>query len=367
MAKTVTSKAKPKKSATEIKPVWWKRLRHRSWRIVKSKPFIIVAAVLVVLILINSFAWQPIKNPQYGVSFSVKYAEELGSDWKANFIALLDDMHVKRFRLMSYWDRIEKSPGKYDFSELDWQMDQAAKRDVKISLAIGLRQPRWPECHRPDWAKKLAKPEQNQELSKFIEATVKHVKNHPALASYQLENEALNGWFGECTSVDIERDRLAQEFSMVKDLDPSHPIYMSLSDQHGFPAGSLVPDKYGFSVYRVVYSTQLPIHFYMTYPTPTTYHRLRAWLINRIKHRQVFIHELQLEPWGAKATKDLSIEEQNKSMNTEQMKFNLDFAKRIGQPEIYVWGSEWWYWRMNHFNDSGPWDTFKQELQRYPG
>ncbi|MEI6237502.1 MAG: hypothetical protein WCP03_02805 [Candidatus Saccharibacteria bacterium] len=360
-------KQKPTSKKLAIKPVGrWHKFLHILKRVVTSKAFIIVASLLVIFFLINSFAWQPVKNPQYGVSFSTKYAKELGSDWKANFTALLDDMHVKRFRLMSYWDDIEKSPGQYDFSELDWQFSEAAKRGAKVSLAIGLRQPRWPECHRPDWAKKLAKPEQNKELIKFLETTVNHYKNNPNLLSYQLENEALNGWFGECRAADIERERLVQEFDLVKKLDQNHPVYMSLSDQHGLPLNKPVPDKYGFSVYRVVYSTQLPIHFYITYPTPTTYHRIRAWLIKIIQHREVFVHELQLEPWGPKATKDLTVTEQNRSMDNEQMRFNLDFARRIGSPEIFVWGSEWWYWRMNHYKDPAPWDTFKQELQRYP-
>jgi hypothetical protein len=359
----VKSKLSSKKEAPKVNKG---RFLHTIKKIFTSKTFFIIVGIIIAFLLFNSFAWRPVKNPQYGVSFSTKYAKELGNDWKANFTALLDDMQVKRFRLMSYWDDIEKTPGNYDFSELDWQFDEAAKRGAKVSLAVGLRQPRWPECHRPNWAKALAKPEQNKELMKFLEATINHYKNNPNLISYQLENEALNGWFGDCKPVDIERDRLVKEFDLVKKLDPNHPVYMSLSDQHGLPFDKPIPDKYGFSVYRVVYSTQLPIHFYMTYPTPTTYHRIRAWLIKVIQHREVFVHELQLEPWGTKATKDLSIDEQNRSMDTEQMKFNLDFARRIGKPEIYVWGSEWWYWRMNNFNDPSPWNTFKQELQKHP-
>jgi hypothetical protein len=363
----MNTQQKPKSNRKVSHPTSKKgKFLHILKRIFTSKAFFIVVAILVILFLINSYAWRPVKNPQYGVSFSIKYAQELGNDWKANFIALLDDMQVKRLRLMSYWDRIEKTPGNYDFSELDWQFTEAAKRGANVSLAIGLRQPRWPECHRPDWAKSLAKPEQNKELMKFIEATVKHYKNNPSLVNYQLENEALNGWFGECRSSDIERDRVIQEFDMVKKLDSAHPIYMALSDQHGLPLGKPVPDKYGFSVYRIVYSNQLPIHFYLTYPTPTTYHRIRAWLIKVIQHREVFVHELQLEPWGPQATENLTIEQQNRSMDNQQMKFNLDFTKRIGSPEIYVWGAEWWYWRINHFNDPGPWNTFKQELQRFP-
>src|SRR5258708_33217649 len=60
----------------------------------------------------------------FGVSFSDKYAHELGLEPHQTLVALLDDVKVRRFRLMSYWDEIEPQPGQYDFSELDWEFDQ---------------------------------------------------------------------------------------------------------------------------------------------------------------------------------------------------------------------------------------------------
>ncbi len=268
---------------------------------------------------------------------------------------------------MSYWDRIEKQPGQYDFSELDWQLDEAAKRGYTVSLSIGLRQPRWPECHQPDWARDqydADKAAWQANLLKFIETTVGRYKNHPAIESYQLENEAVNSWFGVCK--DHERSRLREEFALVKRTDPNHPVYMSLSDQHGFPAGTPVPDKYGFSVYRVVWNDKTPIKFYVTYPTPVWYHRGRAALIKLIKDREVFIHELQIEPWGPKPTKELTIEEQDRSMDTDQIEENFLFARKIGKSGIYTWGAEWWYWRKTVLNDSKPWDRVKQELEQFP-
>jgi GH35 family endo-1,4-beta-xylanase len=117
----------------------------------------------------------------------VKYAKELGVDWQANFIALLDDMQIRNYRLMSYWDMVEPTRGTFNFSELDWQMDEAGKRGAKVSLAIGMRQPRWPECHKPKWYSQLSKTERNQAIFDFNTAVVDRYKDHPALQSYQLE------------------------------------------------------------------------------------------------------------------------------------------------------------------------------------
>jgi endo-1,4-beta-mannosidase len=157
---------------------------------------------------------------------------------------------------------------------------------------------------------------------------VNRYKNNPAVANWQLENEAMNNWFGGCGQPD--RQRVAEEYNLVKQWDPTHPIRMSLSDQHGLPINGPAPDEYGFSVYRIVWNTFGPWHFYLVYPTPIWYHHLRAVVIDWIQHRPIFIHELQMEPWGPEDTKNLSIAEQDKSMNANQVHKSIKFARQIG-------------------------------------
>lgn len=324
-------------------------------------------AVLILLYISLEFLIPQVKNPNYGVSFSEQYAKELGVDWQANYIALLDDMKLRNFRLMTYWDDGEPQKGVYNFTDLDWQVNQAAQRGAKVSLSIGLRQPRWPECHEPAWAKELPaeSPEWTADLSDYIKTTVNRYKNNPALSSYQLENESLNTWFGDCRTKAANRQRLIDEFNLVKQLDPNHPVLMSLSDEHGLPVGQPTPDAYGFSVYRIVWNDKTPIHFYVTYPAPDWWHRLRSGIIKITKHRNVFIHELQMEPWGPKPTKEMSIKDQDRSMGTQQIKKNMVFGRKVGAKDIYIWGGEWWYWRKTTLNDPRPWNAVKQELTKY--
>jgi hypothetical protein len=370
----MVGKTKSKKHTSHKAKPWSKALKAAAGalRYVRSKKWWIRWPVYLVSLIVFFFcaSWvidkslPPVKNPEYGVSFSTKYAQELGNDWQANFLGLLDDLHIKNFRLMSYWDTIEPQQGKYDFTNLDWQINQAGARGAKVSLAIGLRQPRWPECHEPEWAKSMPveSDQWKSALYGYITTVVNRYKNNPAIESYQLENESANNWFGTCRQGPAPKGRLIEELKMVKQLDPNHPTWMSLSDEHGFPLGNPVPDAYGFSIYRIVYSTQLPIHFYLTYPITDLYHRGRAFLIEHIKHRPVFIHELQLEPWGPKATVDLDITEQNKSMNVDQIHESIMYARKTGIKREYMWGAEWWYWRKTHFNDAGPWNAVKQEI-----
>jgi hypothetical protein len=348
-------KQKPTKKIgwLKSKPAWQRRL---VWVVAA------IAASLIVVQILNTFVFTPVKDPSYGVSFSKERSEELGLDWKANFTALLDDLKIKHYRLMSYWNEHEAERGVFDFSSLDWQMDEAAKRGATVSLAIGLRQPRWPECHEPEWAKTIGGNEWKQALYAYMEKVVARYKNHPALVSWQLENEAVNNWFGICTSVD--RERLVEESNLVKAWDPNHKVQMSLSDQHGLPLGQPVPDEYGFSVYRIIWNSNFWPNTYLYYPTPIWYHRLRALVIQLIQHRPIFIHELQMEPWGPHDTKFLSIEEQDKSMSIEQIPRVFRFARQTGIKDIDLWGGEWWYWRKIKFNDPSVWETVRQELNR---
>ncbi len=131
----------------------WLRARARWQRVILYIVFSIVA--IFVLHNVIERSWRPVKNPTYGLSFSVKYSQELGLNWRENYIALLDDLDFDALRLKSYWDLHEPENDVYRFEDLDWQMDEAAKRGMTVSLAIGLRQPRWPECHQPGWAREL--------------------------------------------------------------------------------------------------------------------------------------------------------------------------------------------------------------------
>lgn len=334
---------------------WW----QRRWLRITTYIAAIIAGFLLVIGFLNAFVFTPIKNPHYGVSFSVKQARNLGVNWKENFTAVVDDLKFKHLRLMSYWDESEIKRGVFTFDDLDWQLDEAAKRGVKVSLALGLRQPRWPECHEPAWATDLRGHEWKQALYAYMEVVVNRYKNHPAIESYQLENEGVNNWFGLCDLPD--RERLVEEFNLVKQWDPHHKIIMSLSDQHGFPVNGPTPDEFGFSVYRTVWNDKIPPQGYITYPTPIWYHRMRAAIITAYTGRQIMVHEMQMEPWGLVDTKYLTIAEQNKSMSVQQIQKNFMFVRQLNIPDIYVWGSEWWYWRKVHGDDT-IWEAIRTQL-----
>src|SRR3989339_442192 len=144
-------------------------------------------------------------NPSmiFGVSFSPQYARYLGLDTNKVYQSILDDWHFKYIRLSAQGDVIEPPKGQYDFKELDYLMVEAGKRSAKITLAVGRKTPRWPECHLPEWAKKLSYDEYRPALLSFIKTVVERYKNYSALEIWQVENEPFLA-FGLCDVMPAE-------------------------------------------------------------------------------------------------------------------------------------------------------------------
>jgi hypothetical protein len=300
-----------------------------------------------------------------GTTFVPGYAKSFGLDPDQTLKAIFGELGMKQVRLVSYWDSIEPTPGKYDFSELDREFEIANQYDAKISLAVGLRQPRWPECHEPKWAD-ISAPE-NQwkpQLFSFIEAVVNRYKDNPALDSYQLENEYFLTVFGECKNFD--RQRLIDEYNLVKKVDPDHKVIVSRSNNWvGLPVGQPTPDGFGISVYKRVWDATFT-HRYFEYPLPAWFYAALAGGGEILTGKDMLIHELQAEPWtpnGLDITQT-PVSEQFKSMNAKRMKDRIAYGEATGMKTIYLWGAEWWYWLKTEKGDPSVWNVVKDAVSQ---
>lgn len=276
---------------------------------------------------------------KYGVSFSIKQCQNFKLNPKNTLNWLIKDLGFRRFRLMSYWNELEKIPGEYDFTELDRQIKVIKKVNGTITLCLGARQPRWPENHWPEWAWKLDYRQRSEKLLEFVAVVVERYKNESAIISWQLENEALLKDFGERAEVD--RNRLNAEFDLVKKIDPKRPLIMTTSTSWGIPILSPIPNITGFSLYNIVFNKG---EYRRSLYSPWIF-KLRAKLIAIIHDVPCFIHELQAEPWGPKAIWEMPQKEQDKSMNIAQLEKNIAYAQKTNLYPIDLWGGEWWYWR----------------------
>jgi hypothetical protein len=296
-----------------------------------------------------------------GASFIPDYAESFGLNPQDTLNAMLSDLKLKQVRLVSYWSDIEPTPGQYDFSKLDWQFAMADQYGAKVSLSIGLRQPRWPECHEPSWVNVDPKNRQAWEpqLYKFIEAVVNHYKNNPALQDYELENEFFMTVFGECK--DFDRARLVDEFNLVKAMDTKHKVIISRSDNWvGIPIGKPTPDEFAISVYKRVWDAAFT-HRYFEYPLPAKFYAMLAGSEELLSGKDMIIHELQAEPWtpnGLDITQT-SVKEQYKSMNPQRLKDRIAYGEATGMRTIDLWGAEWWYYLKVKQDSPDVWNVVK--------
>lgn len=293
---------------------------------------------------------------QFGISFSYKQCQAFNLNQQKALRWLLDQ-GFRRFRLMSYWNEHEKSPGEYEFSILDEQVQMIAKAGGEISLCLGARQPRWPENHWPEWVLKESKFERSKALYNYLVTVVDRYKNEEAIKSYQLENEALLKKFGR--NPEVDRHRLFVEYRVIKRVDKTRPIIMTTSNGWGVPIIGPIPDAVGFSYYTVMYRKG---RYNQTVQKPWL-HRLRKQFINLFWRKPVFIHELQCEPWGPTAIWKMDIAEQDKSMNPEQIQQNIALAKSIVAAPIDLWGAEWWYWRLTRHKDPTIWQAVRLAIE----
>ncbi len=296
-------------------------------------------------------------NPElFGVSFSVKQCRKFGQDPRMTLKWLIDYMGFRSFRLMSYWDEIEPTQGSFDFTELDRQVKQVTAAKGVITLCIGVKQPRYPEYHWPEWAWNSSKPERDTALVKFIEVVINRYKNRDNIKFWHLENEALLTGFGE--RIDIDRQRLRREYALVKKLDPNRPVVLSTSAAWGLPIIGPIPDIVGFSYYLKRWrDTKYTSTYHFAW-----IHRLRAFLIRLIWRRPSFIHELQLEPWGPKDIWEMTPSQQDESMGPAQIHKNFRQAKSTKLYPINLWGGEWWYQRAIQYHDLSVANLVKAEM-----
>jgi hypothetical protein len=288
----------------------------------------------------------PFQKISWGIDFSQMQTENLGLDWKAAFVAMMDDLGAKRIKLHTQWDWVEGRQGEYYFNDIDWQLQEAQKRGVSFIYVVGMKTGRWPECHIPGWVNHLSKQEQQVYLLRYVKEVVVRYKNNPSIIAWQAENEPLFN-FGQCPTWHYDNaDFLKKEVALIKSLDPSRPVIISDSgEQSLWIKPAKVGDIVGFTLYRTAwFHVTDRLGFYFNFPLPPISYWLKAKVIKAFFGKEVIGIELQAEPWTSKPFFQVPLEEQEKTMNLEKFKKNIVYAQQTGIDKFYLWGAEWWFW-----------------------
>lgn len=318
----------------------------------------LVLAVCAVLATVTSVGRTAVQSPkaeqEFGVTFAPRVVRFYGeNDPQAAFAAVLDDLGVRHVRLPVYWNDAEPSQGVYDFSDVDPYMDAAAERGAGVTLVIGMKVPRWPECHVPAWVGE----DPRDALFVYLEVVIARYKDHPALERWQVENEH-HFPFGECPAPDLAL--FDDEVDFVRQQDPATPLQLTVSGEQEVWAGTAEPaDVLGTSMYRFAWN---PTTGLVVFPHPPEFYRLQAAAIAR-NVDAVVISELQAEPWFEGGVIPETLADRYALFTDDRLREHLSFAQRTGLPEIYLWGVEWWY-DLAQRGDARLWDAAKEAMKK---
>ena len=187
----------------------------------------------------------------------------------------------------------------------------------------------------------LKKDDQQKEILELLGKIVEKYEGSASIAAWQVENEPLFP-FGECPWRD--KNFLKKEIELVKSLDGiRRPVVVSDSGEFSlwFSAAG-AGDIVGITMYEKTWFKELKA--YVKYPLPPVFYWRKANIIKKLFDKDVIVIELQAEPWCPNLLYNCGLEEQEKTMNLEQFKKNVEFAGKTGLKEFYLWGAEWWHW-----------------------
>ncbi len=308
---------------------------------------IFIALIAGVLWYFGRETADPDRKIEWGTTFSLTFAQKMGLDWKKAYLEILDDLKIKNLRLIAYWTEIEPKDDLWDWRDLDWQIEEARKRDVKIILAVGQRLPRWPECYIPEWAKSGSSDKnftpnevEGQKLLEYIEEVVNRYKDNSAIYVWEVENEPFLN-FGECPALDEKL--LDEEIALVKKLD-IRPIMITDSGELSiWYYAAKRADIFGTTMYRYVWHKWLGSY---RYPIPPEFFRVKEKIVRLFvgQEKPFVVIELQGEPWNQTQIYETPLEKQLELMSIERFKDLIEYAKKTGFSEYYLWGAEWWYY-----------------------
>ncbi|MDO8638176.1 MAG: hypothetical protein Q7R43_01260 [Candidatus Daviesbacteria bacterium] len=286
-------------------------------------------------------------STNFGVSYSPNYAQALGLDPKKTYQEILHDLNVKNIRLAANWNEINPRPfdsaqGKqYDFSDLNYYINEAGKNNVNVILTIGYKLFRWPECRSPGWLPLDNTKYRQEKQLEMIKEVVNYYENNPTITTWQVENEPLLQ-FGICPGSD--KEFFQKEVDLVKSLSKKPILLTDSGELSSWITPMKLGDYFGTTLYRSVYDPRIGR---FDYPFKPWFYRLKASIVKKFfapNNQKIMITELQTEPWTSEFVAETPIADQLATFPISKMQDNVNYSKKVGFSDIYLWGVEWWYW-----------------------
>jgi hypothetical protein len=173
------------------------------------------------------------KNVRYGFSYSFEQAGWYGIDPRQGFVALLERYDFAWARLPFFWDQVIDENGNLNLDDLEWAIEEAGKRDVKVVVAVGLKTPYYPEFHIPDYIASQVKFGERitadhpvaDDVVEIDKKVVRELSRHKNISHWQVENEP---FLANINNMVIDESLIRAEAQAVRESDPlGRPLIFS--------------------------------------------------------------------------------------------------------------------------------------------
>ena len=287
-----------------------------------------------------------------GTTFSPERALASGPDDLEAF-RRLETMGFAVIRLAVDWDAVDAA----GFGRLDRLVAEAERSRQLLMLSVGMKAPGWPEFHVPArlaWATPSDGQMQAAALA-HVRRTVARYRASRVIVAWQVENEPLDAagprrWR-------LHRDYLLEEMAEVRRLD-HRPIVLSafgpiqrtcdhVSSLDGCDAGALagadatgsITELLGMLGPNDVLGLDVYTGVGLSRAADCWPQRAAGWRVLAAgAHRQVWVTELQAEPWEpTAATLDRPL-----STSPAQMAGDFATLRGLGYRQVLLWGGEYW-------------------------
>lgn len=305
---------------------------------------------------------------QFGSSFSHRHLEYLDCNPRKALINF-KELNLHWIRLACYWDEIESKKKIYDFSKIEPLVKYCDKNKINIVMTVGMKAPRWPEYHIPNWVenhltsntRKINSNELLDLASDFIFHCVDYFKTVKSIKVWQIENEPLDP-SGE-NRVSIDSKFLEKEIQVVRKIDPNRNILINLWGNEAWIRGHYkkatnLSDIVGLDLYT---KHELKIgNKFIKYLGPIDpkmkTRKIAKYIVDN--NRLFWITELQSEPWEPNL--ELFESSNPPSFTLDKFTSNVEYAISLKPGLIFFWGFEYWYWRLIKKNDNRYWNVARQ-------
>ena len=309
----------------------------------RKKIFIFFLVILLISVCVFLIFSRRPKNfsddISWGLTFSKYSAERYNPDWKANYLAILDELRPRRMRIIFYWEDLEPEPGNYLFRDYDWMVAEAEKRNIDLILVMGQSVGSDDKCYFPEWYKDDQKEIRESKTLALLKALTERYQDSPRVTAFQLEERPL-GRGKECNEVSLRF--FQKEIETIKRLDPDRKIILTDSVLGTrWLWGSFTTDELAVTE-KIVLGEDDGSRVLNWFFKHCLWFKKNIYFFNW-RDKNFSLYNFKASPEIKDQAWNKSLEEQLELMDLNRFQAEIKAVEALGISPVYLNGAEWWY------------------------